>query len=259
MQITPPFGYGAIAPLEKHHRVLLPSTAEGAVPAFAARINAMAISFAEFALAQRDYPIVFLSGDAGATFAPVAVLGLADGENLFVTAAGRWEAGHYVPAFVRRFPFCASTVTLDGVLQEKRLVCVDRAYLDAGGIALYDAAGAPTPAWAERERLLIEYESDLERTAQMCAYLKKLDLFVPMTMEIKHAGQTGLRMQGMYCVDEARLAALNAAAHKALATRGMAARVYAHLFSLAGFARLVERANARAAARPGDTPQSRRK
>lgn len=245
MQITSPFGYGPIVPLEKQHRVLLPSLASGSVPAFAMRINAMAISYSEFSAVQRDYPIVFLTADEGRSFAPVAVLGLADGQNLFVEDDGRWAAHHYVPAFVRRFPFCASRVNVDGVEQEQRLICVDRAYLDDSGIALYDQSGAPTAAWAERERLLAEYESDLERTAQMCAYFRKLDLFVPLTMEVKDAGQAGVRMQGMHCIDETRLVAQNAASHKALATRGLAARIYAHLFSLSTFARLVERAQSR--------------
>jgi hypothetical protein len=42
--------------------------------------------------------------------------------------------------------------------------------------------------------------------------------------------------------DESRFAQLKAASHKALATKGLAARIYAHLFSLANFSRLVDRA-----------------
>ena len=45
MQITPPFGYDDIVPLEKHHKVLLPAATGGSAPGFARRINAMAISF----------------------------------------------------------------------------------------------------------------------------------------------------------------------------------------------------------------------
>jgi SapC len=247
MQITPPFGYSDIAPLEKHHRVLLPGGEGSAVPGFAARVNAMAISFSEFAVAQRDYPIVFSSADGGASFAPVVVLGLADAQNLFVDQAGRWAEGAYVPAFVRRFPFCISRIFVDGVVQDERLVCVEKSYIDEGGIALFDAAGGPTPPWIERERLLAEYEKDLDTTAQMCTAFSKLDLFVPFTMQVKHGEAAGLKMNGMYCIDESRFVAQKAASHKALATRGLAARVYAHLFSLGNFSRLVDRALARAA------------
>jgi hypothetical protein len=227
--------------------VLLPGGEGSAVPGFATRVNAMAISFSEFAVAQRDYPIVFSSADGGETFAPVVVLGLADAQNLFVDAAGRWAAGAYVPAFVRRFPFCISRVFVDGVAQDQRLVCVEKSYIDDGGIALFDPRGEPAPPWVERERLLAEYEKDLDTTAQMCAAFRKLDLFVPFTMQVKQGEAAGLTMNGMYCIDESRFIAQKAASHKALATKGLAARIYAHLFSLGNFSRLVDRAVVRAA------------
>ena len=249
MQITPPFGYDDIVPLEKHHKVLLPAATGGSAPGFARRINAMAISFSEFAIAQRDYPIVFTTVDSGATYAPLAVLGLADGQNLFVDAEGRWVDGAYVPAFVRRYPFCISRLTVDGVPKDERLVCVERSYIDEGGIALFDAQGAATTEWAARERMLAEYEKDLDLTAQMCAFFQKLELFTPFTMQVRHGDAPGLTMQGMFCIDENKFVELSAANHKALAGKGLAARAYAHLFSLANFSRLYDRAVAEEARR----------
>jgi hypothetical protein len=251
MDIVPPFGYAEIVPLERHHRVLLPDAAAGAAPAFARDLNAMAISFSEFAAAQRDYPIVF-SAAPGGEFAPLAVLGLSDADNLFIDAEGRWERGAYVPAFVRRYPFCVARYSGDAARADERLVCVEKSWIDANGIALFDSAGAPTPAWTDRERLLAEFEKDLELTAQMCAFLARLDLLVPFTFEVRNGDAPGLVMNGMHRIDEERLSKLTAANHKALATRGIAARIYAHLFSLGNFARLTERAIAaqsRAAAR----------
>ncbi len=243
MQITPPFGYGEIVPLEKHHRVLLPASGSaGTVPDFAKRINAMAISFSEFAIAQRDYPIVFATADSGKTYAPVAVLGLADGQNLFIDEHDHWAGGAYVPAFVRRYPFCISRIYTDGVAQDDRLVCVEKSYVDASGIAMFDADGQAGAAWTERERLLTEYEKDLDLTTQMCSHFAALGLFAPFTMQVKNGDAAGMTMQGMHCIDEARFAALDAAGHQTLAVKGLAARIYAHLFSLGNFSRLVDRA-----------------
>ena len=261
MDITPPFGYSRIVPLEKHHKVLLPANAGDhaaggtaiTVPAYAHSLNAMAISFSEFAVAQRDYPIVFASNDGGAGFAPVVVLGLADRQNLFVDANGRWARDCYVPAFVRRYPFCISRLYVDGVAREDRLVCVEESWIDDGGIALFDKAGNPVREWVERERLLTEYEKDLDTTAQMCAFFRQLDLFAPFTMQVKNRDVATLTLQGMHCIDEERFGALSAANHKALAAKGLAARAYAHLFSLANFARLVERASALPVAKQTDT------
>jgi hypothetical protein len=62
LQITPPHGYDEIVLLQKSHRVLL---RHGTTPGFCRAINALAVSYAEFVAASRDYPIVFASGDKG--------------------------------------------------------------------------------------------------------------------------------------------------------------------------------------------------
>ena len=252
MNITPPFGYGAVIPLEKHHKVLLPALPAGggaAAPAFAGNLNAMAISFSEFAVAGRDYPVVFATADAGKSYAPLVVLGTADGQNLCVDGDGRWATGAYVPAFVRRYPFCISRIFVDGIAQSERLVCVDRAYVDDAGVPMFGADGVATPAWSERERLLAEYENDLDLTTRMCAAFQRLELFVPFAMQVNRDGAPGPRMEGMFCIDEGRFSALNPASHKALVEKGFAARIYAHLFSLNNFSRLYDRALAREAER----------
>jgi hypothetical protein len=254
VKITPPFGYGEVAPLQKTHRVLLPA---GGTPSFCRGLNALALSYSEFAAAARDYPIVFASADGGASFAPVIVLGLAEGANLFVSSAGDWDPAVYLPAYVRRYPFCISKVYRDGKPSGERIVCIAKDYLDPGGVALFDAEGRPEPRWQPIERLLAEYEADLDRTAEMCAALARLALFAPFTMEVQEGARRTTRLAGMYRVDEARFSALAAQELKTLVERGFMSRVYAHLHSLANFARLYARER-QAAGRGGDSaPEAR--
>ena len=145
IQITPPYGYGEIVPFQTSHRVLLQ---HGATPEFCRGIHALALSYAEFVAASRDYPIVFASGDKGATFAPVVVLGLALGQNLFLSAQGEWDPSTYIPAFVRRYPFCVSKLYVDGAPRGERMVCVAKAQINDQGTELFDGSGAPTTQWA---------------------------------------------------------------------------------------------------------------
>jgi hypothetical protein len=166
MQITPPFGYREIVPLQKTQGVKLP--APGKVPEFCASTNAMPISYSEFRVAGHDYPLVFASGDSGQTFAAVAVVGLANGENLFARD-GSWVSDMYVPAYVRRYPFCMARVTLEKKEQTNRLICVEKDYIAEKGEMLFDAKGEPLEKWQNIEKLLREYEADLERTREMCA------------------------------------------------------------------------------------------
>lgn len=246
LKITPPFGYDAVAPLHRTDRVRLP---QGNAPDFCRTINAIALSAGEFQAAARDYPIVFASANGASGFAPVAVLGLADGQNLFVDDHGHWDDTTYVPAFVRRYPFCISRVYTDGKAQNERVICVARSHLDPQGIAqgieLYDASGAATPRWSPYEQLLTEYEKDLDFTTAMCETLEKLGLFTAFKFQIKQGDATGLTLDGMHRIDESGLAALPAKQIRALVAEGWMGRIYAHIHSLANFTRLYARAVAR--------------
>jgi hypothetical protein len=238
MKITAPYGYDEIVPLRKEHKVLMPA---GTTPAFCRSLNALALSFSEFGVAARDYPIVFSSQDKGKSFAPVAVLGLAQGANLFVNAAGDWDPATYLPAFVRRYPFCISKLYLDGKPSGERVVCIAKAYIDSGGVMLFDVRGEGTPRWKNVERLLAEYEADLDRTAQMCAALARLKILEPFSMDVVENSRRATRLAGMFRVDEKKLAALRPASHKVLVSKGFMSRIYAHLQSLDNFARLYAR------------------
>jgi hypothetical protein len=237
MSISAPFGYDEIVPLEKSHRVLMPS---GTTPSFCRTINALAVSVGEFVAAARDYPIVFASADAGQSFAPVILLGLEAGVNLFLDETGEWDRAAYFPAYVRRFPFC---------LSKERVVCIVKSYVDAGGVPLYDARGNATPRWQAAEALLAGFDADLERTAQMCAALARLELLESFSMQVKEAPE--IQLSGMVRVAEPKLRALAPARVKALVDKGFMGLVYAHLHSLENFSRLVARRNLRRAADKG--------
>ncbi len=245
MQITSPFGYKELAPLQKNQKVRLLKAGEA--PEFARNLNAIPISYTEFSLAGREYPIVFTSGDRGESFAPVAVLGMTAGENLYC-ADGAWAKSVYVPAYARRYPFCMAKVTLNKVEQQNRLICVEKSRLDdKAGEPMFDAKGQPLDKWKEIERLLTEYEADLERSREMCAILSDYALLEPFSMQATLAkGGGAMHLTGMHRVAEAKIEHLNASQIKNLARKGVLARIYAHLLSLENFTRLLDRKAARA-------------
>ena len=246
MDINPPFGYREIVPFLKTHKVRLPEVAAQA--GFARGLNAIPVSYAEFGVAGRDYPIVFASGDEGKTFAPVAVLGLVAGENLFIDETG-WAGGLYVPAYVRRYPFCMARVTLDKVEQNDRLICVEKDFVAADGEpgeALFDEQQQPLARWGGIEKLLNEYEADLERTREMASILADYGLLEPFSMQATPAGGEPLNLTGMHRVNEPRLEMLTADQLRTLLRKGILARIYAHLISLDNFGRLLDRRAARA-------------
>jgi hypothetical protein len=239
VQINPPFGYTEVVPLLKTQRVRLARAGE--VPPFARALNAIPISYSEFGPASHDYPIVFTTGDGGKTFAPVAVLGMRAGENLFCQG-DRWARGVYLPAYARRHPFCMARVKVQAAERKERLICVEKAHLDdAQGEALFDDQGEPVDKWRDLQRLLVEYETDLERGRELCAILADYALLQPFSMQanLQQGGQ--MQLTGMHRVEEARIAHLNVNQFKNLAKKGILGRIYAHLLSLENFARLVQR------------------
>src|SRR5260221_9449971 len=177
MSISAPFGYDEIVPLDKAHRLLMPS---GTTPSFCRSINALALSVGEFVAAARDYPIVFATGDAGKSFGTVIGLGLEAGTNLFLDESGEWDRNAYFPAYVRRFPFC---------LSKERIVCIVRSYVDASGMPLYDGRGNPTPRWQAAQALLAGFEDDLERNAQLCAALAQLEPLPSLSVQGEDAAK----------------------------------------------------------------------
>jgi hypothetical protein len=239
LEITPPFGYGDILPLERQHRV---KARTETVPDFGRHTNALPVSVSELVAAGRDFPIAFLTSDGGQSYAPIAILGFGEKQNLFVDAQGKWDSASYVPAYIRRYPFCIGRLYAEDRPGAERLVCVAKQDLDPHGLALYDEDERPTAYWRGTEQLLKDYEDDLQRTADTCASLAELGLFSPFQFKVHESDATALTLEGMYRIEETRLAALDPVQIKNLMTSAILSSVYAHFHSLANFARLYSRA-----------------
>lgn len=245
MDINPPYGYQEIVPLTKTHKVLLP--AERRLPVLFRNLTALPLSFAEFAPAVHDYPIAFISGDAGNSFVAMAILGLEAQQNLFVAGDDTWDTGAYLPAYVRRYPFCMTRVTVDGHEQSERIACVEKRAVNARGEALYDGKGEPLPAWNHLRKLLFEFEADLARSEELCRKLHELHLLETFTAQVAPQGEPPIALTGMHRISETKLQALPAGTLQELARNGMLSRIYAHLLSLDNFQRLLDRRAARRA------------
>ncbi|WP_158611069.1 SapC family protein [Aurantiacibacter spongiae] len=99
----------------------------------------------EFQSVQRHYPIVFRESADG-PLRPVALLGLAAGQNLFVTEDGGWAEGHYIPAVLQRGPLA---IAQGESPSDDPVILVDPAHSQASserGDPLFLAQGGNAPA-----------------------------------------------------------------------------------------------------------------
>lgn len=232
--IVPPLGLDQVVPLLKTHRVQL--TEPGMAPAFSLKLHAVPLGASEFAVAMRDYPIVFLRREHDGVHQAVAILGMKEGENLYVMPDGRWDRRTYIPAYIRRYPFHVAAAGAE------RSIWVDPAALkDDGGERLFDEAGTPLQHWIVFERLLNEYEDELARAHRLGGKLHGLGVLAPFSLHADLSSGFSLSLDGMYRVDRERLAALDPAALREMIGTGEMESVYAHLLSQENFRRLLTR------------------
>ncbi len=234
-QVQLPPLYGRLEPLtlEAHRALRLKEAGFG----FAAGISAVPLAAEEFPLASRHMAIVFA---AEAPHMPVAVTGLKQGTNLFVEADGRWRAGAYVPAYLRRFPFFLVRVR-EG--SDEMALCLDPQapqVVREGGEAMFDAAGQPTE-WAKGAfQFTRAVEQAFAKTRELSAGLSAMGLLAPATVEFQKDGKP-VRIDGFQAVQREALAKLSAEQLAALRDKGWLEAIYAHLFSMGAIPELAAR------------------
>lgn len=214
-----------------------------------AGMNAMFVAAIEFIDAAREYPIVFIEAGQGADgkreVAPMAVLGLAQGENLMLEPDGRWAA-KYVPALLQGYPFGLARGEGDSYLV---VVDAQAGALDASeGELLFDDEGRPSPMLEERRKLLEQIETEAQRTRLFGRALIEMELLQPMRFQATLPDGNKLSVDGFLAVDEKKFGALPEKRLAELHKNGVLAMIYAHQFSLRNMRLLVERKLARTAA-----------
>ncbi len=202
---------------------------------FAKGFNSCIIVGPEFMEVAKFYPIVFsVSNDV---INPVAILGI--NSNLFVREDGRWEENTYIPAFIRRYPYIlAEGLTQDGSLT----VCIDSAYSGFNaedGDRLFTDDGQNTPALNRAIEFLRQYHSQHEATKIFVSQVKGLDIFKPIEANIRLSSGEQFTVKNLTMIDEIALKKLPDSELAQLVRKGYLAWIYAHLYSLANFNRLI--------------------
>ncbi len=197
--------------------------------AFTRKTHAIPITVDEFAIAQRHYPIVFGLGENPA---PLALVGLQEGTNLYLGADDQWEPGQYIPAFVRRYPFMLAK--LSPTSEELSLCFDDTTDLIAAdaGEALFDG-NDPSETTKSVLAFCEQFEQAVFRTRAFMDELAKLDLLMDGEVTIQREGLAEPAVyRGFRMVAEDRLQGMRGDQARKLVQSGMLGLAYAHLFSL---------------------------
>jgi hypothetical protein len=160
-----------------------------------------------------------------------------------VGADGVWEAGTYIPAFIRRYPF-----VLAGAEQAETLtVCLDEAYAGLGdkeGEAFFNQDGTETKYLKNVIEFLRLFHAEMQRTNAFASKLAQLGLLSSKVITVEFEGQKR-NLEGLWLVDEQKLLALDDAQTLELVRSGYMGLIYAHFLSLSNVVRLARREDQR--------------
>lgn len=204
---------------------------------FAAGTHLVPLAGLEFYQAARHYPIVFIG--EGEKAAPIALLGLKEGQNTCVDANGQWLANQYVPAFVRRYPFVLAQGS-----NEDFTVCIDtefQGWNEEEGQRLFAEDGANSEYLDEMIRFLQNFTHEMDRTRRFVGRLQELGLLEKRSFKLSHVSGESFVLSDFLAVDEEKFLKLGDEQVLALHKDGFLGWVYAHLMSLGNINQLFER------------------
>lgn len=240
---NPPM-YGALQPLDREAHKQLKLDVTRPVVSRVADQNSVFLTAVEFGDACKEYPVVFVrAGEPGVdgkqSIAPLAVLGLKPGSNLFVDG-DKWT-GNYVPAYVRRYPFAMAR--LDGGDLNNLAVCYDSEWVgfnQTQGEALFKD-GQPTEFLLNAKTFLENFEQEAERTRLICNLLVEMDLLQDMRFEATLPDGAKLDVEGFLALDEKKYAELADDKVLQLHRNGLLGLLEMHRLSMSNMNRLAAR------------------
>ena len=238
---TPPM-YSSLVPLDRRLHQNLRLNTEIPVVSRVAGLNSLFLAVVEFAEACKEYPIVFVRvgevpADGKQAVAPLAVLGLKAGSNLFVKD-NSWT-GNYVPAYLRRYPFSMARIDQES---DSMAVCYDSewaGFSQTEGTMLFGTDNEPSEFLKNVQSFLESFEQEAERTRLICQQLNELDLFREMRFEATLASGEKLDVDGFLAVDEKKLAELPDDKVLQLHRSGLLSLLEMHRVSMGNMSRLA--------------------
>ena len=197
------------------------------------------VFLSEFRDLQAFYPIV-LQADPGGGYFPVAMLGLRNSENLFLTEHG-WDA-YYIPLAIERGPFMIGRGDNDLMVH----LDMDSPRIGHGeGAPVFLPHGAPSEYLERINSVLRALHEGVQALPAFNDALVRHGLVESFVLDVEAADGSNNRLSGFFTIHEENLAALDAAALAELHAAGYLSSIYMMVASISHFRELIQRYNHR--------------
>lgn len=205
---------------------------------FGEAVNQVPVFPTEFEELQREYPIVFRR-DAEGALRPVALLGFAREENLFLDDDGGWRA-RYVPALFERGPFSiAAPATAEG--EPMIRVDLDHPRVSrSDGTPVFLPQGGNSPYLERMSAILRAIYLGHHLLEPMVTAFETAGLLQEVNLETRVSETEVHGLSGVITIDRARLAALSANELAALHRGGFLQTAFFVAASLGNVQRLAD-------------------
>ena len=205
---------------------------------FAKNLINAPITVTEFFEACKNYPI-FFAKDANDNWFASVMLGFKENSNIFVNDKGEWEKLHYVPAFVRRYPFVFVEQENN---KEQLLVALDKEYLSSDkkdeSRKLFDDKDENSKFLNNVLAFLNQFQADSIATKEFVKQLNDWELLEEKTATVITPKQEQFNITGLFIVNEDKLKHLSKKKRDEINDKNVIPLITAHLISLSNIQKL---------------------
>ena len=208
-----------------------------------AELNLIPVVMSEFINIAVQYPLVITKHAESGQFVFAAMLGFEMGENLFWRDE-QWQ-GLYLPLQIRRQPFFVSNADKNSEKGDY-VICFDSespTISQENGQALFDENGNDSDYFQQAKSCLAQLLRGEADNKHLLAHLEKIDLLQVMKMEITFANQQTTTLNGLYTIDQEKLAQLSAENIATLHRDGLLQAIYTLITSLGQMHQLIDLKN----------------
>lgn len=196
-----------------------------------AKAHAIPLTVDEFVQAQRDFPIVFSSGENPL---PLALMGLNEGVNTFVDDKGKVTEQVYLPAYIRRYPFMLAKLKPDAT---DLSLMFDPSSGAIGefeeGERLFDDEGNTTDTTKRILDFCQHFEQSAQRTQAFLTEIKDAGLLMDGEVALQREGEEKpFVYRGFKMIDQDKLRDVSDEKLGEWHKNGLLMLIHAHIYSL---------------------------
>lgn len=205
--------------------------------AFVRDVKGLPVVVNELQTVQKHYPIVFSDFESPVL---IAVVGVVDDKNLFVNDAGQWAADHYIPSYARCHPFAFARREGD-----EYAVVIDEsssAISSSPDMPFFDGDDL-SESTQQRVDFCGQLNEAKQTTIAFCQRVKDLGLLNGQRVTQTLDDGSEVKIADYVSIDPSKLNDLDKDTLQELHQDGSLAAIFAQIFSLENWNRLIAKRN----------------